>query len=460
MSIDSVSLSQLITDVKITLQSRYESAVWVVAEISDMNINRSGHCYLELIEKDPVSDKIIAKSRATIWAFTFRTIKAYFETTTNETLRGGLKVLLKASIEFHEVYGFSLNVQDIDPQYTLGDMARKKAQIIKQLDDEGVLEMNKSLHLPIVCQRIAVISSETAAGYGDFSNQLTNNPKGYRFNTELFPAIMQGEKASDSIILALENIFNRIDDFDVVTIIRGGGSKSDLSCFDDYDLAYFETQFPLPILTGIGHERDDTIADLVAHTRLKTPTAVAEFLINRSTEFNYKLDEYGLVVTELANELFDNNEYYLESLSQRLQYGVNDLIQGSQELLILQKSKVISAAKQNITNKAYQLDNYMHNVQFLSKGFITQEEKLNELREHRLRRWLNNYFSRKERRLKFLGEKAELVNPDRILERGFAWVTHKGKIVKESSNLKVGDTIEIKLAKGAVDGEVKKLRKS
>jgi exodeoxyribonuclease VII large subunit len=228
-----------------------------VAEISELNMNRSGHCYLELIEKDSLSDKIIAKSRATIWAFTFRTLKAYFETTTGETLRGGLKVLLKASIEFHEVFGFSLNIQDIDPQYTLGDLARKKAQIIQQLTSEGVLDMNKGLPFPLVPQRIAVISSETAAGYGDFLNQLETNSFGYCFFTELFPAIMQGDKASESIILALEHVYSHIDEFDLVAIMRGGGSKSDLNCFDDYELAYFITQFPLPILTGIGHERDD-----------------------------------------------------------------------------------------------------------------------------------------------------------------------------------------------------------
>jgi exodeoxyribonuclease VII large subunit len=196
MSIESVSLSQLVSDIKITLQSRYERPVWVVAEISELNMNRSGHCYLELIEKDSLSDKIIAKSRATIWAFTFRTLKAYFETTTGETLRGGLKVLLKASIEFHEVFGFSLNIQDIDPQYTLGDLARKKAQIIQQLTSEGVLDMNKGLPFPLVPQRIAVISSETAAGYGDFLNQLETNSFGYCFFTEIFPPIKQDDKTT------------------------------------------------------------------------------------------------------------------------------------------------------------------------------------------------------------------------------------------------------------------------
>jgi len=457
MSIESVSLSQLVSDIKITLQSRYELPVWVVAEISEMNLNRTGHCYLELIEKDSLSDKIIAKSRATIWAFTFRTLKAYFETTTGETLRGGLKVLVRATVEFHEVFGFSLNIQDIDPQYTMGDLARKKAQIIQQLDNEGVLEMNKSLPFPLVPQRIAIISSETAAGYGDFLNQLANNSYSYTFFTELFPAIMQGEKAAESIIQAMEHVFNRIDDFDTVAIMRGGGSKSDLNCFDDYELAYFITQFPLPVLTGIGHERDDTITDIVAHTKLKTPTAVAEFLIEKVAYFDNQLNEFGLLVYDMANQRIDNDEYFLEKLTQRIQTGAVELLQNRQEHLIWAKSKVINGTQLLHLKKDRQLKNLKNNIQIIAKSAIHQELKLNEIRKQRLHRWLNNYFSRKDRRLVFLSEKAELVNPERILERGYAWVTHKGTIIKDSSNLKLGDAIEVKLAKGKVEADVKKL---
>lgn len=459
MSIESVSLSQLVSDIKITLQSRYERPVWVVAEISEMNMNRSGHCYLELIEKDSLSDKIIAKSRATIWAFTFRTLKAYFETTTGETLRSGLKVLLKASIEFHEVFGFSLNIQDIDPQYTLGDLARKKAQIIQQLNQDGVLEMNKGLPFPLVPQRIAVISSETAAGYGDFLDQLANNSFGYSFFTELFPAIMQGDKASESIIMALEYVYNRIDDFDLVALMRGGGSKSDLNCFDDYELAYFITQFPLPILTGIGHERDDTVTDIVAHTKLKTPTAVAEFLIEKVAVFDNQIDEYGMLVYNLANQYIGSNEYQLEKLIQRIQTGSVELLQGKQEHLIWAKSKVINGTQLLNLKKERHLANLKLNLQNTVKSTINHEVKLIDLKQLRLKKWLSNYFTTKERRLVFLTEKAELVNPERILERGYAWVTHNGAIVKDSSKLKLGDSIEVKLAKGKVEAEVSKLQK-
>lgn len=454
MSNSSVSLSQLVSDVKITLQERYELSVWVIAEISELNQNRSGHCYLELIEKDTNSDKLIAKSRATIWAFTFRTIKAYFETTTGETFRSGLKVLLRVSVEFHEVYGFSLNIHDIDPQYTLGDMARKRALIIQQLDDEGVLEMNKILPLAMVPSRIAVISSETAAGYTDFINQLSNNTFGYVFNTKLFPAIMQGNSASESIIGAFDTIFNNIDDFDAVVVIRGGGSKSDLSCFDDYELAYFITQFPLPVLTGIGHERDDSVTDIVAHTKLKTPTAVAEFLVDKVSEFDNQLDDYGWQISEIANKMFDKNEYLLDKFSHRLQLGTNLLLQSNREYLISANSVVINNVKQFQQNKFHQLNGFVKDFRVITKNSINSEIKMCEINSQRLTRWLKNYLSRKERRLNFLTEKAELVNPQRILERGFALVTHNEKVVKDSSQLNLGDVITVKLAKGKVKSNV------
>jgi len=460
MSAESVSLSQLVSDVKITLQHRYDLPVWVIAEISELNINRSGHCYLELVEKDALSDRIIAKCRATIWSFTYRTIKAYFESITSETLRAGLKVLLKASVEFHEIYGFSLNIQDIDPKYTLGDMARKKAQIIQQLNDDGVLEMNKSLTLSLIPQCIAVISSETAAGYGDFSDQLSKNSQGFKFHTELFPAIMQGDKASESIIMAMESIFGRIDEFDAVAILRGGGSKSDLSCFDDYELAYFITQFPLPVITGIGHERDESIADMVAHTRLKTPTAIAEFLIEKAATFNQSLEYYLIHVSDLVEEWFEKSEYLLEKFSHRLQKGSVELLQINQEFLMGARLKVISGVKQIQVSEARLLNNQKQRFQMLAKASYSQEMKLCEIRRQRLNRWIQNYFRRKERKLQFLEEKTSLVNPQHILDRGFAWVTHQNKLIKYSKDLQKGDAITIKLKDGIVEGQVIKTRKN
>jgi exodeoxyribonuclease VII large subunit len=318
--------------------------------------------------------------------------------------------------------------------------------------------MNKGLPFPLVPQRIAVISSETAAGYGDFLNQLETNSFGYCFFTELFPAIMQGDKASESIILALEHVYSHIDEFDLVAIMRGGGSKSDLNCFDDYELAYFITQFPLPILTGIGHERDDTVTDIVAHTKLKTPTAVAEFLIEKVADFDNQIDEYGMLVTNLAEQYISSSAYRLEKLTQRVQTASVELLQNKQEHIIWAKSKVINGTRLLNLKKERHLANLKLGFQNTVKSTINHEVKLVDLKQLRLKKWLNHYFITKERRLVFLTEKAKLVNPERILERGYAWVTHKGAIVKDASKLKIGDAIEVKLAKGRVEADVAQVK--
>ncbi|NJK86329.1 MAG: exodeoxyribonuclease VII large subunit [Bacteroidales bacterium] len=250
--------------------------------------------YLELIEKDEKRDCFIAKSKATIWNSTFRMIKPYFETTTGTRLSAGIKILVKAVVEFHELFGLNLNIVDIEPTFTVGELVRKKREIINRLTEEGVLDMNKELEFPRLPKRIAVISSETAAGFGDFVDQLINNPFGYCFHIKLFPATMQGDESEKSMVKALEKIHHNISSFDVVVIIRGGGSQADLECFNNYWVSLHVAQFPLPVLTGIGHEKDECIVDLVAYTNLKTPTAVAEYLIDIfHQEENYFLSIAG-----------------------------------------------------------------------------------------------------------------------------------------------------------------------
>ena len=276
--------------------------IWVKAEISEMTVNRSGHCYLDLIETEPGTDTVIARCRATIWSYTFRMLKPYFETTSGQAFSEGLKVLLQAKVEYHEVFGFSLNIRDIDPVYTLGDLARQRREIIRKLQDDGVFEMNKELELPVVTQRIAIISSPTAAGLQDFLDQLHNNLHQFVFYTKLFPAVMQGNEAPRSIMNALDLIFEYEEMFDAVVIIRGGGAQIDLACFDQYELAFNVAQFPLPVITGIGHDKDDTVIDMVAHTRMKTPTAVAEFLISGALQFSQQLNELKNHFIELVNE--------------------------------------------------------------------------------------------------------------------------------------------------------------
>ncbi|MCC8174725.1 MAG: exodeoxyribonuclease VII large subunit, partial [Odoribacter sp.] len=338
---DYISLYELNSQVKQVLKAEMGSMVWVSAELTSVQENRSGHCYLELVDKPEDSDKPVAVARATIWAFTYGMIKSYFETTTGRRLERGMKVLVKVEVVFHEVYGYSLNVKDIDPTFTLGDLEQKRRLIIKQLEEDGIIEMNKSLELPLLPKTIAIISSPTAAGLGDFMNQIQNNSYGYQFHIKLFPAVMQGDKAKDSIISVLDRIYEYESLFDAVVIIRGGGSQMELGCFDDYELAANIAQFPLPIIAGIGHERDETIADMVSFKSVKTPTAAAAFLVDMFHEaelslqdmkgrfitgVNYKIqEEYSkqkIYLTEfrrMLQILLDYNEGNLKTLSYKLE---------------------------------------------------------------------------------------------------------------------------------------------
>ncbi len=448
------SLSQLNLQIKNTLSNRFSDLQWVVAEISDMNLNRSGHCYLELIEKDTVSQKIIAKARATIWAFAFRMIKPYFETTTGEPFRAGIKVLLRVSVEFHEIYGFSLNVQDIDPQYTLGDMARKKAEILKKLKDEGVIDMNKSLPLPRVPQRIAVISSETAAGYGDFMNQLEHNSYGFQFDVHLFPAIMQGDKTAASIMQALEQVFDALDAFDVVVIIRGGGAKSELSSFDDYDLAYLITQCPLPVLSGIGHERDNTVVDEVSHTRLKTPTAVAEFLLDTCEKFYQYLDVLQTNAFTFVVDYLDQKEQDLDHFSESLNNRIRRQLEDQRVFLIESRHRLKRNLESYLQQKTNKLDRNRDKVGLRSQAYLTKyNQELNRYHQQFLSE-TKAYLAKKEQKLELMQSKNKLMDPQYILNRGFAYVTGPKGLVKTASQVHTGDAIRVHLAKGDIDAEV------
>ncbi len=454
MTLESISLSQLANAAKLALKNQFPLPVWVVAEISEMNVNRTGHCYLELIEKESGGDKILAKTRATIWAFAYRMIQPYFETTTNESLHAGLKVLVKTTVEFHEVYGFSLNIVDIDPQYTLGEIALKRAKVIQQLKDDGVFDMNRLHPLALVPQRIAVISSESAAGYGDFCDELNNNPFGFGFYTELFPAVMQGEQAPQSIIEAFERVYLSIEKFDAVALLRGGGSKSDLSCFDDYNLAYYITQFPLPVLTGIGHERDDSIADMVAHTRLKTPTAIAGFLVDKVSEFDGQLDEYLMYVNDLVQQLIQNKTLELEGQLKRLQTGFVESWHYNQQLLMRANSKIEYGLLRFQNNQYKNLEKYSVSLQFLLKKGIEAKADYCKQQQKRLIKGISHSVKEEEKRLVYLQEIMEWANPQKILDRGYSIVSKQGKIIKSSSELAPNDVINIKLAQGSLIGLV------
>ncbi len=454
MSEASLSLFELNSKIKNTIHESFAETYWVVAEISEIREVRNGHCYLELIEKDEKTEQIIAKSRANIWAYTYRMLKPYFVQATGQTLTSGLKVLVRASIDFQEVYGFSLNIRDIDPNYTLGDMAQKKQAILNQLTEEGVINMNKELECPVVPQKIAVISSPTAAGYEDFCNQLNNNSAGYKFYIKLFPAIMQGDKTEESVTAALDKIYQYEDIFDVVAIIRGGGSTSDLMCFDNYWIAYNIAQFPIPVFSGIGHERDETVVDYVAHTRLKTPTAVAEHILELVSYFDNQLDDLKENIVSSTRDKLSRYNLMFEKSSTRFKPIV---------------SHSLTKQKSLLSNIAHQLDNYatsyinnrMNRLNILSEKIKTSSinrihhEKLNLVQYPQNLKAKTKYFlSRKNGEIELFEKTNKLLDPQNILKKGYSITYLNGKAIKNAAELKEGDVISTKLANGNIDSKV------
>lgn len=408
---EALSLLELNSLVRKSIESCLPSTYWVSAELSDVHTNASGHCYLEFIQKNEQNSSMLAKARGMIWANLYNMLKPYFEEATGETFRSGLKVLVEVQVQFHELYGYSLVVVNIDPTYTVGDLVKKKQEIVQQLTSEGVINMNREIEFPILPQRIAVISSQSAAGYGDFCDQLSNNEYGFPFYVELFPAIMQGEQVEQTMLTALDVIFERQKEFDVVVIIRGGGATSDLSGFDTYMLAASCAQFPLPIITGIGHERDDTILDLVANKRVKTPTAAAEFIIAR--------------VLETTSELYD--------LSQRFRQGVKEkLSDANQELKELQYNYP-SIVKMAIKDQQYRIEVLQSSMKSSAKLFITQE-----------------FF-----KLESLQTTVRALSPELVLKRGYAIIRQHDKIVTSIAALDRKSEVLIEMKDGTTETKLK-----
>ena len=348
----SLSLSELCALLDEQIQQAFPATYWVRAEIAQLTAR--GHCYLELIEK---SDKGIfaAKMRATCWSGTWQLISAYFLQETGKLPEAGMQVLVEVSVTFHPVYGLSLNILNIDPSFTLGDLARQRQLTLQQLEKDGVLDMNKSLPLPTLIRRIAVISAADAAGYGDFCHQLTGNPYRLLFTTQLFPAVMQGDGAVRSIIAALNAISENADDFDCVAIIRGGGSTTDLTCFDTYELASHCAQFPLPIFSGIGHTRDISIVDMVVHSSLKTPTAVAEALISHNAQQLVRIDELRQRLSRIATQMVAVRRQQIEQLRLTLQYTVSSTLQQERSKLQMFAQAIALHSPEQIFRKGYSL---------------------------------------------------------------------------------------------------------
>lgn len=350
-----LSLYALNNMVRNAISEAMPARYWVTGELSEVRETSSGHCYFELVERDEATSAIVAKARGTIWARTYTMLRPYFLEQTGHRFAAGLKVLLQVTVEFHELYGYSLYVCDIEPAFTLGDMARQRQLIIKRLTEEGVIDLNKELPFPALPQRIAVISSSYAAGYGDFCDQLAGNPYGFVFYPHLFAAPMQGSKVESGIIDALYRIADNIDAWDVVVIIRGGGATSELSCFDTYNLANNCAQFPLPIITGIGHQRDDTVLDVVAHTRVKTPTAAAELLIHTVARQAAILDTIGSNIVSAVGEALTTQKNRLRAIVLRLPIATSLLLQQQRHRLDLLQQKCEAHSPKRILALGYSL---------------------------------------------------------------------------------------------------------
>ena len=422
--VQGMTLYELNGLVRQTLELTLDEEYWVQAEIAELRVNR--HCYMELVQKEARGGGIVAKARAQVWANRWAFIKPMFEQVTGQTLAAGMQVMLKVEVTFHELYGYSLNVTDIDPTYTLGDLARHRQEILRQLAEEGIDTMNKELPLPRLLQRIAVISSASAAGYGDFCNQLNNNQRGLAFKTELFQAVMQGNEVENSVVDALNRIAARLDEWDVVVVIRGGGATSDLQGFDSLLLAENVAQFPLPIITGIGHERDDTVIDLIAHTRVKTPTAAAEFLIHHQEQ---ELDT-------------------LEDLSARLTDHISQLLYDETTRLKMLAGKIpmlFSTVKAREEVRLHRLSASMANS---SIQHLEQAKGRVELMNQQLSLYTSTLLQGEMKRIELMESKLQSAHPNRILQLGFSITRVGGKALKDVDEVKEGDEIETTLASG------------
>ena len=407
----SLTLLDLQRMVRATLESRFRDPLWISAEISELKVNRSGHCYLNLVEKGATDGAPRAEARAVIWKSAYLPMASMFEAATGATLRAGLRVLVRVVVTYHEIYGFSLQIIDIDPRYTLGEIERRRRETIARLQQDGVWDMNRELELPRPTLRIAIVSSDTAAGYQDFMNELGRNT--YRFQTTLFRSLMQGDAAEESIVAALTEIAQREEDFDVVAIIRGGGSTSDLALFDSYLIASYVAQFPLPIFSGIGHDKDVSVVDMVAHTSLKTPTAVATKLV----------------------EMADYEMTLVENFATEIAHNVEDMLHGEELRLYTHGVNISREATRHISN-------HEKRIELLKDGLLSRVEYM---------------ISTEEQRLNAAERTLQSYSLDNILRLGFAVARNQEGAVKSIAQTHIGETIAIELLDGVVGAEIKSI---
>jgi exodeoxyribonuclease VII large subunit len=451
---EKMSLTELQLVIRDSLYLALPDMYWVVAEISEIKENYAGHCYLELIEKHPGENNVRARSKAIIWSNRYRFLRSFFENITGESLKEGLKILIKIKVEYHELYGLSLVISDIDPAFTIGEMAMKRQQIIKRLEDDGVFSMNKEIDFPLVPQRIAIISSKNAAGYTDFINQLTGNSFGYAFYTALFETAMQGSDTEQGVIEAFDKIAENLHLFDLVVLIRGGGSQSDLSWFDSYSIAYHVTQFPIPVIAGIGHDKDISVTDMVANKSLKTPTAVADFLIECMNEADIQLIEMSTEITEISRKIIEKNRNRIETSTIRLIPLSRMFISGVKDDLAGKSLEIINTGKAYIIKAGFTPANQYSRLISLIKSCFTYKESYLEKTVQNLTFFSLAMLKRNDVRITGLNNSLNILSPENVLKRGYTITSLNGRILKTCDEVKADDLIDILFSDGTIRSRV------
>lgn len=427
-------LNNLVSEV---ISSVMPDEYWVEAEISELRVVR-GNCYMELVQKAEDTRTPVARASAKCWRTYWILVQSLFERVTGRQLCPGMKVMMRVHADFHEAYGFSWIVTDINPEYTLGDIARRRREIIARLKEEGVFDLQKELIIPLFAQRVAVISSDNAAGYDDFCNQLQNNEKGLAFSVKLYPAVMQGESTEDSVIEALDRIYKDEDKFDVVVIIRGGGATSDLSGFDTLSLAENVANFPLPIIVGIGHNRDESVLDLVANMSVKTPTAAAAFLIDRLAAVAARVDAAATSLSKYVTNRIEQEKSRIKYLSTVLP-SLYAAVKSRENMRISRMSDSLYVAVRQI---------------------VASEKARLDLMPQRLSGAWRQAVTGESHRLQMLEQRVAASDPKRMLARGYTLTLHDGRAVTDLSSLKKGDMLTTLFAGGEVMSEVNKISKN
>lgn len=428
-----LSLFELNSLVRGVLQQTLDDEYWVEAEITDAHLASNGHFYFEFIQKDADGDNLIARARGRIWARSYNMLAPLFERATGERLRSGLKVRAQVTVDFHELYGYALNVIDLDPTFTMGDLLRRRHEILKQLEDDGILHDNQELPLPLLMKRIAVVSSAGAAGYGDFCNQLAHNDYGLHFELQLFAAVMQGANVEESVMAALSAIAAEAEQWDCIVIIRGGGATSDLADFDSYTLAAAVAQMPLPVIVGIGHERDETVLDFVAHTRVKTPTAAAAFLIDHGAQQLATLDDLQDRITQSAKAKIEHAKLKVVNIAMQMATAPRQRMLAEAHRIDLMNSRITQAAK-------YRIDNAKMKMQNMSPRFAQGTRLILE---------------KAKLKLDSFDARLAVLDPQRLLQRGYSLTfTADGRLIKDADDIADNDIITTRLANGTVQSQV------